>query len=105
MSPLSVIPPQSPTGPLPQSMAAFQQPYLVDYGNGTMVLVNTVYDPGFYYQTPYVPSPTANNNVGHTFTFPPGPATPPLSAPINGQAFFPTTAFDMGAIQQQVQCQ
>lgn len=104
MSPLSIIPPQSPTNQLAQSMAPFQQPCYLDYGGGAVVVFNAVYDPAqYYYQQPttYIPSPTGNNNV---FTFPPGPETPPLNVTLTGQHFIPAVHPEMMG-QPQVQCQ
>lgn len=87
-------------------MSSFQQPFYVDYGGGVIVICNPIYDPTqYYYQPPttYVPSPTGNNNVSQVFTFPTGPASPPLpNANINGQAYIPTTPVELIG---QVQCQ
>ncbi|KAK3739760.1 hypothetical protein QZH41_013608 [Actinostola sp. cb2023] len=111
MSPLSIIPPQSPNGQLGPSMPPFQQPCYVDYGGGAMVVFNAVYDPYFYQPTTsYIPSPPGNNSMSQVFTFPPvaaGPATPPLngiSGTMNAQAFIPTAPFEMIG-HPQVQCQ
>ncbi|XP_031555433.1 RNA-binding protein 38-like [Actinia tenebrosa] len=105
ISPITMIPPQSPNGQLAPSMQAFQQPCYVDCNGNAMMIVYPMYEPYPPYPPPYptstttyVPSPTGNN-AGQIFTFPtmPGPGTPPLNGingTMNGQQFFQAPPFE-----------